>query len=61
MKKHTASVLGLILLFALQGFAQEHYTEGPDLAGDSHSRQANSDGCLPHKSASQQQRQFTTK
>ena len=22
-------VLGLILLFALQGFAQEHYTEGP--------------------------------
>ena len=29
MKKHTASVLGLILLFALQAFAQEHYTEGP--------------------------------
>jgi hypothetical protein len=29
MKKHTASVLGLILFFALQGFAQEHYTEGP--------------------------------
>jgi hypothetical protein len=29
MKKYTASVLGLILFFALQAFAQEHYTEGP--------------------------------
>jgi hypothetical protein len=29
MKKYTASVLGLFLLFALQAFAQEHYTEGP--------------------------------
>jgi hypothetical protein len=29
MKKYTASALGLILLFALQAFAQEHYTEGP--------------------------------
>jgi hypothetical protein len=29
MKKCTASFLGLVLLFALQAFAQEHYTEGP--------------------------------
>jgi hypothetical protein len=29
MKKYTASALGLVLLFALQAFAQEHYTEGP--------------------------------
>ena len=29
MKKYTVSVLGLFLLFALQAFAQEHYTEGP--------------------------------
>jgi len=29
MKKCTASALGLVLLFALQAFAQEHYTEGP--------------------------------
>ena len=29
MKKYAASVLGLVLFFALQGFAQEHYTEGP--------------------------------
>ncbi len=29
MKKFTASALGLVLLFALQAFAQEHYTEGP--------------------------------
>ena len=29
MKKYTASALGLFLLFALQAFAQEHYTEGP--------------------------------
>ena len=29
MKKYSASFLGLILLFALQTFAQEHYTEGP--------------------------------
>jgi hypothetical protein len=29
MKKCTASALGLFLLFALQAFAQEHYTEGP--------------------------------
>ena len=29
MKKYTASFLGLVLLFALQAFAQEHYTEGP--------------------------------
>ena len=29
MKKYTSSVLGLFLLFALQAFAQEHYTEGP--------------------------------
>jgi hypothetical protein len=29
MRKYTASALGLFLLFALQAFAQEHYTEGP--------------------------------
>ena len=29
MKKYTASALGLFLLFALQAFAQEHFTEGP--------------------------------
>jgi hypothetical protein len=29
MKKYTASALGLVLFFALQAFAQEHYTEGP--------------------------------
>jgi hypothetical protein len=29
MKKYTASALGVVLLFALQVFAQEHYTEGP--------------------------------
>ena len=29
MKKYSASVLGLVLLLALQTFAQEHYTEGP--------------------------------
>jgi len=29
MKKYTASALGLVLLFALHAFAQEHYTEGP--------------------------------
>jgi hypothetical protein len=29
MKKHAALLLGLVLLFALQAFAQEHYTEGP--------------------------------
>ncbi len=29
MKKYTVSALGLFLLFALQAFAQEHYTEGP--------------------------------
>jgi len=29
MKRYTASALGLVLLFALQAFAQEHYTEGP--------------------------------
>jgi hypothetical protein len=29
MKKYSASALGLFLLFALQAFAQEHYTEGP--------------------------------
>jgi hypothetical protein len=29
MKKYAASFLGLVLLFALQTFAQEHYTEGP--------------------------------
>ncbi len=29
MKKYTASALGLVFLFALQAFAQEHYTEGP--------------------------------
>ena len=29
MKKYTASALGLIFFFALQSFAQEHYTEGP--------------------------------
>ncbi len=29
MKKYSASALGLVLLFALQAFAQEHYTEGP--------------------------------
>ena len=29
MKKYTASALGLFLFFALQAFAQEHYTEGP--------------------------------
>jgi hypothetical protein len=29
MKKYSASFLGLVLLFALQTFAQEHYTEGP--------------------------------
>jgi hypothetical protein len=29
MKKYTASFLGLVLLFALQACAQEHYTEGP--------------------------------
>jgi hypothetical protein len=29
MKKYTTSILGLVLLFALQAFAQEHYTEGP--------------------------------
>ena len=29
MKKYTASALWLVLLFALQAFAQEHYTEGP--------------------------------
>ncbi len=29
MKKYTVSALGLVLLFALQAFAQEHYTEGP--------------------------------
>ena len=28
MKKYTASALWLVLLFALQAFAQEHYTEG---------------------------------
>jgi hypothetical protein len=29
MKKYSASFLGLVLLLALQTFAQEHYTEGP--------------------------------
>ena len=29
MKRFTVSALGLVLLFALQAFAQEHYTEGP--------------------------------
>ena len=29
MKKYTISALGLIVFFALQAFAQEHYTEGP--------------------------------
>jgi hypothetical protein len=29
MKKYTASALLLVLLFALQAFTQEHYTEGP--------------------------------
>jgi hypothetical protein len=29
MKRYSASFLGLVLLFALQTFAQEHYTEGP--------------------------------
>jgi hypothetical protein len=29
MKKQVASVLLLVLCFALQAFAQEHYTEGP--------------------------------
>jgi len=29
MKKYAASSLALVLLFALQAFAQEHYTEGP--------------------------------
>ena len=29
MKRYTASALGLVLLFAMQAFAQEHYTEGP--------------------------------
>ena len=29
MKKYTISTLALVLLFALQAFAQEHYTEGP--------------------------------
>ena len=29
MKKFSASFLGLVLLFAFQTFAQEHYTEGP--------------------------------
>jgi len=29
MRRYTASALGLFLLFALQAFAQEHYTEGP--------------------------------
>jgi hypothetical protein len=29
MKKYTVSALGLVLFFALQAFAQEHYTEGP--------------------------------
>jgi hypothetical protein len=29
MKKYTASALGLVLWFALEAFAQEHYTEGP--------------------------------
>jgi hypothetical protein len=29
MKKCSASALGLVLLFALHAFAQEHYTEGP--------------------------------
>jgi hypothetical protein len=28
MKKYTASALGLVLWFALEAFAQEHYTEG---------------------------------
>jgi hypothetical protein len=31
MKKYTASALGLVLLFALHAFAQEHYTEGPQV------------------------------
>jgi hypothetical protein len=29
MKKHAVAALGLLLLIALQAFAQEHYTEGP--------------------------------
>ncbi len=29
MKKHATVVFGLLLFFALQAFAQEHYTEGP--------------------------------
>ncbi len=29
MKKYTASALGLVLCFALEAWAQEHYTEGP--------------------------------
>lgn len=29
MRKYTISTLALVLLLALQAFAQEHYTEGP--------------------------------
>jgi hypothetical protein len=55
MKKYTASALGLFLFFALQASAQEHYTEGPILAGDPYSRRSHQNGCLPDHSAGQYQ------